>query len=41
MSSGSTGQVLLLNPRAPKGVGVLVNGYWEPGMRVAFPADGQ
>src|SRR5262245_16013814 len=31
VSSGSTGQVLLLNPRAPKGVGVLVNGYWEPG----------
>src|SRR5262245_27915438 len=37
VSSGSTGQVLLLNPRAPKGVGVLVNGYWEPGRRVAFP----
>lgn len=37
VSSGSTGQVLLLNPRAPKGVGVLVNGYWEPGVRVAFP----
>jgi predicted AlkP superfamily pyrophosphatase or phosphodiesterase len=39
VSSGSTGQVLLLNPRAPKGVGVLVNGYWEPGVRVAFPPD--
>src|SRR5262245_11827098 len=37
VSSGSTGQVLLLNPRAPKGVGVLINGYWEPGLRVAFP----
>ena len=37
VSSGSTGQALLLNPRAPKGVGVLVNGYWEPGVRVAFP----
>jgi predicted AlkP superfamily pyrophosphatase or phosphodiesterase len=37
VSSGSTGQVLLLNPRAPKGVGVLINGYWEPGRRVAFP----
>ena len=37
VSSGSTGQVLLLNPRAPKGIGVLVNGYWEPGTRVAFP----
>jgi arylsulfatase A-like enzyme len=38
VSSGSTGQVLLLNPRAPKGVGVLINGYWEPGLRVAFPS---
>jgi predicted AlkP superfamily pyrophosphatase or phosphodiesterase len=37
VSSGSTGQALLLNPRAPKGVGVLVNGYWELGVRVAFP----
>jgi predicted AlkP superfamily pyrophosphatase or phosphodiesterase len=37
VSSGSTDQALLLNPRAPKGVGVLVNGYWEPGVRVAFP----
>jgi arylsulfatase A-like enzyme len=37
VSSGSTGQVLLLNPRAPNGVGVLINGYWEPGRRVAFP----
>jgi predicted AlkP superfamily pyrophosphatase or phosphodiesterase len=37
VSSGSTGQALLLNPRAPKDVGVLVNGYWEPGVRVAFP----
>jgi predicted AlkP superfamily pyrophosphatase or phosphodiesterase len=37
VSSGSTGQVLLLNPRAPKGIGVLVSGYWEPGKRVAFP----
>jgi hypothetical protein len=38
VSSGSTGSALLLNPRAPKGVGVLVNGYWEPGVRVAFPS---
>src|SRR5262245_7421780 len=37
VSSGSTGQVLLLNPRAPKGVGMLIIGYWEPGQRVAFP----
>jgi predicted AlkP superfamily pyrophosphatase or phosphodiesterase len=39
VSSGSTGSALLLNPRAPKGVGVLVNGYWEPGLRVAFPSE--
>jgi arylsulfatase A-like enzyme len=38
VSSGSTGGALLLNPRAPKGGGVLINGYWEPGARVAFPA---
>jgi predicted AlkP superfamily pyrophosphatase or phosphodiesterase len=37
VSSGSTGAALLLNPQAPKGVGVLVSGYWEPGVRVAFP----
>jgi arylsulfatase A-like enzyme len=37
VSSGSTGSALLANPRAPKGVGVLVTGYWEPGKRVAFP----
>jgi predicted AlkP superfamily pyrophosphatase or phosphodiesterase len=37
VSSGSTGSALLLDPRAPNGVGVLVNAYWEPGKRVAFP----
>jgi predicted AlkP superfamily pyrophosphatase or phosphodiesterase len=37
VSSGSTGSALLVNPRAPKGVGVLVNAYWDPGVRVAFP----
>ena len=37
ISSGSTGGALLVNPRAPQGVGVLVSGYWEPGSRVAFP----
>src|SRR5882757_4304157 len=37
VSSGSTGSALLVNPRAPKGIGILVNGYWEPGKRVAFP----
>jgi arylsulfatase A-like enzyme len=37
VSSGTTGSALLANPRAPKGVGVLVNAFWEPGERVAFP----
>src|ERR1700704_865468 len=37
VSSGSTGSALLVNPRAPRGVGVLVNAFWEPGVRVAFP----
>lgn len=37
ISSGSTGAALLVNPRAPRGIGVLVNGSWEPGTRVAFP----
>ena len=39
VSSGSTGSAFLLNPRAPRGVGTLVNGYLEPGVRVAFPDD--
>jgi arylsulfatase A-like enzyme len=38
VSSGSSGGVLLANPRAPQGVGVLINGYWEPGVRIAFPS---
>lgn len=38
VSSASNGQALLLNPRAPQGVGILVNGYIEPGKRVAYPA---
>ncbi len=37
VSSGSTGTSLLLNPRAVRGVGVLVNGYFDPGALVAFP----
>jgi hypothetical protein len=37
VSSGTTGSALLGNPRAPKGVGVLINGFWEPGKRIAFP----
>jgi predicted AlkP superfamily pyrophosphatase or phosphodiesterase len=31
VSSGSTGSAFLLNPRAPRGVGVLVNGYFGHG----------
>jgi arylsulfatase A-like enzyme len=37
VSSGSTGSALLTNARAPQGAGVLISGYWEPGVRVAFP----
>jgi len=37
IGSGSTGSTLLVSPRAPRGTGVLVNGYWDPGTRVAFP----
>lgn len=37
VSSGSTGSGLLTNARAPQGAGVLINGYWEPGVRIAFP----
>src|SRR5215813_11769724 len=37
VSSGSTGSALLTNARAPQGVGVLINGYFEPGVRLAFP----
>jgi len=39
VSSGSTGSALLLNPRAPEGIGVLINGNFEPGRRVAYPDD--
>lgn len=39
VSSGSSGSALLLNPRGVNGVGVLVNGYFDTGKLVAFPAD--
>lgn len=39
VSSGSTGSALLTNPRATAGVGVLVNGYFDPGKMVAWPAE--
>jgi arylsulfatase A-like enzyme len=37
VSSGSTGSAFLLNPQAAAGVGVVVNGYFEPGKTVAYP----
>jgi len=37
VSSGSTGSAFLLNHRAQEGVGVLVNGKFDPGRRVAYP----
>jgi predicted AlkP superfamily pyrophosphatase or phosphodiesterase len=37
VSSGSTGSAFLLNHRAPEGIGVLVNGNFDPGRRVAYP----
>lgn len=39
VSSGSTGSALLLNPRARAGIGVLVNGYLDPGTSAAYPAE--
>ncbi len=37
ISSGSTGGVFLLNPQAPSGNGVLINGSLVEGSRVAYP----
>ena len=37
LSSGSTGNALLLNPTAPFGNGSLINPGFENGLRVAFP----
>jgi arylsulfatase A-like enzyme len=37
VSSGSTGSAFLLNPKSPAGVGVLVNGYFDPSRTVAYP----
>ena len=37
VSSGSTGNALLLNPTAPYGLGSVVNPGFEDGARVAFP----
>jgi predicted AlkP superfamily pyrophosphatase or phosphodiesterase len=38
VSSGTTGSALLLNHRAPQGIGVLINGYFNPGVLAAYPA---
>lgn len=37
ISSGSSGGGFLTNPMAPSGIGVLINGGFEDGHRVAFP----
>ena len=37
ISSGSSGGGFLLNPTAPSGTGVLINGGFEDGRRAAFP----
>jgi len=37
ISSGSTGSAFLLNPKAPGGMGAVVNGYFDPGKIVAYP----
>jgi predicted AlkP superfamily pyrophosphatase or phosphodiesterase len=37
VSSGSTGNALLLNHRSRSGIGLLVNGALDPGRRVAYP----
>jgi arylsulfatase A-like enzyme len=39
VSSGSTGSALLTNPRARDGIGVLINGAFDPGKMVGWPAD--
>lgn len=39
VSSGSTGSALLLNPKAVNGVGVLINGDFEPNKLVAYPSN--
>src|SRR5215510_14252350 len=39
VGSGSTGSTFLLDPRAIDGIGVLVNGYFDPGKVVAYPED--
>lgn len=38
VSSGSTGLSLLLNPKAPEGVGATINGYFESGKVAGYPS---
>jgi arylsulfatase A-like enzyme len=38
VSSGSTGSAFLLDPKSRSGVGVLVNGYLDPGKTVGYPS---
>jgi hypothetical protein len=39
VGSASPGSTLLLNPGAPLGSGLVVNGRFRPGERVAYPDD--
>ncbi|NOZ75590.1 MAG: alkaline phosphatase family protein, partial [FCB group bacterium] len=39
ISSGSSGSAFLLNHRAPQGIGILINGWFEPDSIVAFPKE--
>lgn len=37
ISSGSTGQAILLNPEVKRGTGIVINGAFEAGKRTAYP----
>ena len=39
VSSGSTGSALLVAPRAPHGVGLVINADFEPGEQVSWPKE--
>src|SRR4029450_11067955 len=39
LGSASPGSTLLLSPSAPLGTGLVVNGRFKPGVRVAYPDD--
>lgn len=38
VSSGSTSSAILLAPKARSGIGTIINGYFFPGKKVAYPA---